>query len=221
MDKEEAPMDQRVNELAARLGPSVQVRVGPGPWPARRVRGSGIPALDRILPGGGYPVGGVVEILGPLDGGRGCLALRAAAHQSLEGRVALAAAEGTPDPWHLRRLGGDLRALSLVRMGRPERYVWAVEQVLRSGLFRLVVAQGTGPLSGRVLFDPAAWRRWSAAAKRGDAAFLLLLEDLADLAVFARPCPLRLRVRRDTDGRLGVRLERVAGRAPGASVTIT
>ncbi len=213
-------MDPRVNELAASLGPGIRVSVGPGPAPARRARGSGIPGLDLLLPGGGYPVGGVVEILGPLDGGRGYLALRAAAQQSSEGRVAWAAAEGAPDPWHYRRLGGDLRALSLVRMGRPDRYVWAVEQILRSGLFRLVVAQGTGPRSGRVLFDPTAWRRWSAAAARGDSAFLLLLEDLPVLAAFARPCPLRLRVRRDPSGRLGIRVERVAGHAPGASLTV-
>ena len=165
-------------------------------------------------------MGALVEILGSLDGGRGHLALRAAAQQSREGRVALAAAEGSPDPWHFRRVGGDLKNLSLVRMGRPDRYVWAVEQVLRSGLFRLVVAQGTGPRSGQMLFDPPAWRRWSAAAARGDVTFLLLLEDLPDLAAFARPCPLRLRVRRETDGRLGVRVERVAGQAPGASMTM-
>ena len=213
-------MDPRVNELAARLSPEIRVRVGPGPAPVRRARQSGIPGLDRILPGGGYPVGGVVEILGPLDGGRGHLALRAAAQQSREGRVALAVAEGAPDPWHYRQLGGDLRALSLVRMGRRERYVWAVEQVLRSGLFRLVVAQGTGPRSGRMLFDPAAWRRWSAAAAKGDATFLLLLEDLPQLAAFARPCPLRLRVGCGTDGRIGIRVERIAGQAPGASLTM-
>ena len=213
-------MDPRVTALTARLGPGVRVRVGPGPAPARRVRGSGISGLDRILPGGGYPVGGVVEILGPLDGGRGHLALRAAALQSREGRVAWAAAEGAPDPWHYRRMGGDLRALSLVRIGRTDRYVWAVEQVLRSGLFRLVVAQGTGPRSGRLLFDPAAWRRWSAAASRGDSTFLLLLEDLPELTAFARPAPLRLRVQRELDGRLGIRVERIAGRAPGAALTV-
>jgi recombination protein RecA len=213
-------MDPRVNEIAARLGPEIRVRVGPGPAAARRARRTGIPGLDRLLPGGGYPVGGVVEILGTLDGGRGHLALRAAAQQSREGRVLLAAAEGAPDPWHFRRVGGDLRNLSLVRMGRPDRYVWAVEQILRSGLFRLVVAQGTGPRSGRVLFDPPAWRRWSAAASQGDVTFLLLLEDIPELAAFARPSLLRLRVRRETDGRLGVRVERIAGQAPGASLSV-
>jgi hypothetical protein len=213
-------MDPRVNEIAASLGPGIGVRGGPGPDPDRRVRQSGIPGLDRILPGGGYPVGAMVELLGPLDGGRGHLAVRAAAQQSREGRVVLAVAEGSPDPWHFRRVGGDLRNLTLVRMGRRDRYVWAVEQILRSGLFRLVVAQGTGPRSGRVLFDPPAWRRWSAAAARGDVTLLLLLEDLPELAAFARPCPLRLRVRRETDGRLEVRVERVAGQAPGASMTM-
>ena len=213
-------MDPRVNELAASLGPGIRVSVGPGPAPARRARGTGIPGLDRILPGGGYPVGGVVEILGPLDGGRGHLALRAAARQSRDGRVAWAAAEGAPDPWHYRRVGGDLRTLSLVRMARLDRYAWAVEQILRSGLFRLVVAQGTGPRSGRVLFDPAAWRRWSAAAVQGDTTFLLLLEELTELTAFARPCPLRLRVQRDPSGRLGIRVERIAGQAPGASLTV-
>ncbi|MFH1532203.1 MAG: hypothetical protein ABIK09_15870 [Pseudomonadota bacterium] len=210
-------MDPRVNELVASLGPGILVRVGPGPAPTRRIRRSGIPGLDSLLPGGGYPAGGVVEIMG---GGRGHLAHRAAAQQSREGRVAWTAAEGIPDPWHFRRVGGDLRALSLVRMGRPARYVWAVEQVLRSGLFRLVIAQGTGPRSGRVLFDPAAWRRWSAAAAGGDATLLLLLEDLPELATFARPSPLRLRVHRGSDGRLGIRVERIAGRAPGASLTV-
>ena len=213
-------MDPRVSRLAASLGPGVGVHVGPGSARTRRTRGSGIPGLDRLLPGGGYPVGGAVELLGPLAGGRGFLALSAAAEQSRRGQVAWAAAEGAPDPWPFRRMGGDLGALSLVRIPRAERYVWVVEQVLRSGLFRLVVAQGTGPRSGRVLFNPAAWRRWSAAAAQGDATFLLLLEDVPALAAFARPSPLRLRVQQSPAGRLMIRVERAAGHSPGASVTL-
>ncbi|MBM4372516.1 MAG: hypothetical protein FJ098_12725, partial [Deltaproteobacteria bacterium] len=209
-------MDPRVAEIAVRLGPGAGVRAGPGPAPLRRVRGTGIPGLDRLLPGGGYPEGALVELVGLPDGGRGLLAMAAAAHHSRRGRVAWATAEGTPDPWLLRAMGGQLRSFSLVRLRRRERYAWAVEQVLRSGLFRLVVAQGTGPVSGRVLFGPAAWRRWAAAAAGGDSTLLLLLEDLPRVAELPRPASLRLRVEGCGDGGTRVRVERAAGHAPGA-----
>ena len=149
---------------------------------------SGFPALDRELPGGGWPAGELTELLGEREGiGELQLVLPALAALTGQGkRVAWLAPPHLPYAPALAAAGIDLTQLVVVRAPGRRDALWAAEQVLRAGrchallawlsevrypeLRRLAVAAGTGPACA-LLFRPR-----TAAATPSPACLRLALE---------------------------------------------
>jgi hypothetical protein len=125
-------------------------------------------------------------ISGDWSSGKTSLALsRLAAVTRAGHRAALVDGTGWIYPPALALMDGDLEKI-LVIQPLEDRSVWAAEQVLRSGLFALVVL-----LEPRRL-DRAALRRLQLAAERGRSCGLLVPRD--DSAVLPGMISLRLRV---------------------------
>lgn len=144
---------------------------------------TGIPALDRALPAGGWPEAALSEILVPADGvGELQLVLPTLARLTRQQRRVVVVAP----PYHpyapaWRAAGVDLRWLAIVDTTR-DRIAWTLEQCLRSGscaaalgwpgdvddrtLRRLQVAADTGQALGFVFRDRATLGNPSPAALR-------------------------------------------------------
>jgi hypothetical protein len=123
---------------------------------------TGRPALDEAL-GGGWPQGGLTEVLGPAEGpGSLGLFMPALARLSRGGQwLAWVAPPYIPYAPALVSQGVDVRSLLWVH-ARPQRdTLWALEQALRSGTCAAVL--GWLP---RV--EPVALRRLQLAAEAGD-----------------------------------------------------
>ena len=148
---------------------------------------SGIEALDRLLPGRGFPRGALVEWLGEPGGGASSLALLAAREACREGGALVAVDR-------LRRfyppaaagLGIDLENLIVVRPQRQADERWAVHQALNC---KAVAAVLCWPEK----LDDRTFRRWQLAAEQGGALGLLVRPEEA----IASPAwsEVRLRVR--------------------------
>jgi len=142
------------------------------PEPGRTVP-TGFAALDRELPGAGWPRGALTEILGRREGvGELQLVLPALAALSASGRrVVWLAPPHLPYAPALAAAGIDLEHLSVVHAPGRRDALWAAEQVLRGGgchallawfhdiryaeLRRLAVAAETGRGVFVALFRPA------------------------------------------------------------------
>jgi len=140
--------------------PAAQAALHPAVWhahqlarPGAAVRTSGFAALDRQLPGGGWPCGALTELLLPHPG-VGELRLLAPALVALQaagGQLMWFDPPATPCAWTLEALGLDLRRLVLVQgKGRHSPLtrarlpaadtLWALEQALKSGHVDAVLA---------------------------------------------------------------------------------
>lgn len=124
---------------------------------ATSVQASGFAELDAQLPGGGWPVGAVTELLLPHPG-VGEWRLLAPALVALQARqrcVLCLAPPAAPCAWALRALGVDLQRLVLVQAGGgppggtagcgrvpppAADLLWALEQSLKSGHLGAVLA---------------------------------------------------------------------------------
>lgn len=159
---------------------------------------SGFAPLDAQLPGGGWPVRALTELLLP-HAGVGELRLLApvlAAVQRAGHRVMWFDPPATPCPWTLAALGLDLQQLVLVHardglQGRARALLpapdllWALEHALKSGHAGAVLAW----LPARV--PPESMRRLQLAAQAHDGPAFVL----RDTALQARPSPAPLRLR--------------------------
>jgi cell division inhibitor SulA/protein ImuA len=152
---------------------------------------TGFAELDRELPGGGWPVGGLVEILCAGEGiGELQLMLPALAALAAAGRrIAWIAPPHLPYAPALAAAGIDLERLVVVRAPGRRDALWAMEQVLRAGachaafiwlrdvryteLRRLALAAGGHPALA-LLFRPA-----QAAGETSPACLRLVLEPVA------------------------------------------
>lgn len=146
---------------------------------------SGHAALDRELPGGGWPAGALTEILCAGHGiGELQLVLPALAALSREGeRIAWLAPPHLPYAPALAAAGLRLEALILVRAPGQRDALWAAEQILRAGACR-----------GLLLWLPRAGygelRRLALAAEGGRTFCALFRPPQA--AQESSPAPLRL-----------------------------
>ena len=118
-----------------------QIRALEGGAPVRRQRQtSGVEEIDRLL--GGLPRPGIVEVCGRVGAGRVRVvgALLAAATARRRAVVWVDPMRRLYPP-ALAELGVELRRLLLVRPAEDGRqpWLWAAEQLLRSGCFELVV----------------------------------------------------------------------------------
>jgi hypothetical protein len=103
---------------------------------------SGFAALDRELPGGGWPAGGLSEILAEGEGiGELQLVLPALAALSWAGkRIVWLAPPHLPYAPALAAAGVDLAHLAVVRAPGRRDALWAAEQVLRAGSCHALLA---------------------------------------------------------------------------------
>ncbi|MCB9675146.1 MAG: hypothetical protein H6737_08510 [Alphaproteobacteria bacterium] len=180
-----------------------------GPRVERARVPSGSPALDGLV--GGLPRPGLFELHGPPGCGAVRLALQMVADETRRRRwVAWVDRERTLHPPAALAIGVDLDRMLIVQPpaggaeGGRHAGTWAVEQLLRSGCFPLVV----------VTSDPAmpehrfAGTRWRQAAEKGNSTALILTRDRnagralqPDVRLLVEPG--RLTVTRDRAGQAG------------------
>jgi cell division inhibitor SulA len=153
---------------------------------------TGHPALDALLPQGGWPRRALTELLLPADGvGELSLLMPTLARITGEGgTLALVAPPYIPYAPAWQAAGVDLAALQVIEAA-PRDALWAFEQCLRSGACGAVLGW---PLQA----DAAALRRLQVAADSG-ACLGFALRDRKH-AVNASPAALRLECVRDGHG---------------------
>jgi len=146
---------------------------------------TGFADLDGRLPGGGWPVGALTEVLPATPGiGEIGLLLPALALLSRQGRwLAWIDPPHIPYAPALAAAGVDLSRLVTVRPAGPADALWAAEQALRSGAPGAVL-MWLDPLADRAL------RRLQLAAERGRAWGVLFRPPRAE----AVPSPAALRL---------------------------
>lgn len=154
---------------------------------------TGLAALDALLPGGGWPLGAVTEILLPQEGiGELRLLVPALAEQSRQGRwIAWIDPPHVPYAPALAATGVRLSRVLLVSAGTDRDRLWAAGQCLRSGACGAVLAW-PGECG-----DRSCRRLQLAAGKGGGLGFLFRPERAA-----IRPshAALRLRMARSPRG---------------------
>jgi cell division inhibitor SulA/protein ImuA len=145
---------------------------------------TGFAALDAALPGGGWPTGGLAELLCPGEGvGELQVVLPALAALTAAGRrIAWLAPPHLPYAPALRAAGVRLEGLTVVHAPGRRDALWAAEQALRAGTFhalllwlprasyaelrRLALAAQEGPGFALAFRPPAAGREASPAVLR-------------------------------------------------------
>ncbi len=152
----------------------------------------GFPGLDAELPGGGWPVGALTEIL-PAHEGIGELRLLGPALAGLSKRGLRLDLPYAPA---LAAAGIDIANLVIVRTASPKETLWATEQALASNACGAVLAWPQGA-------KYAELRRLQIAAEGGRApAFLFRVPEAASES---SPAPLRIALG-TSDGGLAVRV---------------
>ena len=168
---------------------------------------TGAARLDEFLPGGGWPVGALTEIL--LDtagiGELGLVLPHLARVTQAGGRAAFAGPPHLPFAPALAQAGVVLPRVVMVRPASAGAALWAAEQMLRSGAFGTVLAW-PGKVHERDL------RRLQLAAETGHAIGFLFRD--AREARHASPAALRLRLARTPQG-LQVDVLKCRGGSPG------
>lgn len=206
--------DVRRNPAIAQLLSSRKLTTGASLRLRREVLSSGILELDAFLPHGGFQVGEISEIVG--SGGKHSIAACAMALHSQDGFAAYASPGGLINPRLLSLLGASMEnCFFLVEPALP-RLLWAVQQIVGSGLFKLVIFYASRWDTKVPILDPVSWRRLLGLSKKHRTALLLLLEEHVGLGAFARPCSLRLQVSswQGEAGGIQIRVVKCAGSAP-------
>jgi len=158
---------------------------------ATRCIDTGHPALSAQLPGGGWPVGTLIDLLLQQPGIGELRLLRPALLKVARRRIVLLQPPHPPQALALAALGLEPSQLIWLRSSRSADALWAAEQVLRSGS------------CGALLFWPGhaghnhargeTLRRLHLAAQSGETLFFMLRPLAA--AQDASPAPLRLSLR--------------------------
>ena len=165
--------------------------------------------LNEILPRGGFPCGGVTEVLGPLGGGCLTVALSAAAHATQQGQLAaLVDGEGLLYPPAV--LGVDWRRFCWVQPPQGRRSLWAAQQLAHSGAFALVLLDSARRLGN------AEGRRLRQAAERGACAVVVIGRTRRSDSL---PATLRLRVTPRESG-VEVCVLHARGAVPGGTALV-
>lgn len=172
---------------------------------------TGWPALDAVLPGGGWPAAALSEILLPADGvGELQLVLPTLARHTQAGRAVVVIAP----PYVPCVPGWETRGVVMSRVdvvsAEPRDALWAAEQCLRSGSCATVLAWPAHA-------DDRALRRLQVAADTGKALALVFRDRRhADQA-----SPAALRLELETQPALQVRVRKCrGGSAPAQPVPL-
>lgn len=147
---------------------------------------SGIEALDTELPGGGWPQGALTELLSDHHGiGELSLLMPALASLSRTGRwIAWVSPPYLPYAPALAAAGLDLTRVLIVQADDADDALWALEQLLRSGVCGAALAWPT-------IIDTRRLRRLQLAAETGGAMGIIF----RPLAVGRESAPSALRLR--------------------------
>ncbi len=147
---------------------------------------TGYPALSKELPGGGWPLGGMVELLLAQAGIGELRLLQPALVQLASRKIALLQAPYVPHAAAFAALGIARRDLLWLRSKQQADALWAAEQVLHSGSCGVLLLWQQH-VRGESL------RRLQLAAQSGNSLFCLLRP--LSLARDASPAVLRLLLR--------------------------
>jgi hypothetical protein len=185
---------------------------GAGPLSPLPAIPSGYPALDAELPGGGWPAGGLTEILAGRRGiGELELLLPSLAALTWAGRrVAWLAPPHLPYAPALAAAGVDLAHLVVISAPGRRDSLWAAEQVLRAGSCHALLAW-----LERASYDEL--RRLAIAAEAGGTWLALFRPPQS--ARESSPASLRLLLDPDGDA-LGVRILKRRGPPPAGALSL-
>ncbi|KAL6779315.1 RECA1 [Auxenochlorella protothecoides x Auxenochlorella symbiontica] len=148
-DAKASALDHVMKEINSRFGKNSIMLLGDNKFGEVRTTPSGALTLDIAL-GGGYPVGRIVEILGPEASGKTTLALHAMAEvQKRGGAVALIDAEHAFDPLFAKRLGLDIGRLFLCQPDSGEMALEVADSLMRSGAVDMVAVDSVAALVPR------------------------------------------------------------------------
>lgn len=164
---------------------------------------TGWSALDAELPGGGWPLSGLTELLlpAPASGELALLSpwLKALGRRELGPRELIwVAPPGLPCVAALQGLGLGLSRLICIEPATMADAAWATEQALRSGSCAAVLWWSHGPVPSLGL------RRLHLAAQAGATPLMVLRP--ANARTLSSPAPLRLSCTPDADRRLRVEI---------------
>jgi hypothetical protein len=169
--------------------------------------------LDAVLPGGGWQVGTIVELMPAAIGiGELRLVVPALARITSAGRhVTLIAPPYIPFAPALSQQGVRLERLLVIQAQQAEDILWATEQSLRCRSFGAVLAWPAATIRDREI------RRLQLAAEAGSSTGFLYRS--VDAAHEASPAALRLRLRRIASA-LQVDIVKCRGGRSGVSVKV-
>ncbi len=177
-------------------------------------RSTGYAALDKELPGGGWPPSVLTELLWPQQGG-GEFRLLAPVLRALsaagETIVLLAPPHRVFAP-ALAQIGIDIRHLLLVQSEKPADRLWAVEQVLKSASFGAL-------LCWLPQARPDHLRRLQLAAGNSEGLAFVFRPAAAQLE--SSPAPLRLLCKAAPAGQISVEIFKRRGPVAAAPVLVT
>ncbi|MFM0757270.1 translesion DNA synthesis-associated protein ImuA [Paraburkholderia strydomiana] len=156
-----------------------------------RVVETGYPALSAELPGGGWPVGALVDLLVQHPGVGELRLLRPALSQTRRRPVAFVQPPHTPDGLGLAYIGLTLEQMLRVKAPKTADALWSVEQILRAGS------------CGALIFwtqyaQSSSLRRLHLAAQSSETLFVMVRPLAA--AQDASPALLRLALKPSADG---------------------
>jgi hypothetical protein len=187
-------------------------RTGDASRAQRLAAPSGFPELDANLPGGGWPIGAVAELMSDASGiGELSLLVPVLSRLARAGRyIACIAPPYLPYAPALAQRGLPLERLLLIRTRSLQESLWATEQALRC------------PAVGAVLGWPAYIvdrnvRRLQLAAEAGGS--LGILYRPPEAARESSPAALRLRLHAAPDG-LAVEIQKSRGGAAGMTLRV-
>jgi hypothetical protein len=172
---------------------------------------TGFAELDAALPGGGWPVGAITELMPEAQGiGELSLLMPALAHLSRAGRyLAWIAPPCLPYPPALVQHGLALERVLVVQTHDARSVLWAAEQVLRCAAIGAVLAWP------EALLDDRRVRRLQLAAEAGGSCGWLY----RPTAAAQQPSPAALRLKlRSIEGGLHVDIHKARGRRAHALV---
>jgi len=202
----------RTNTINALLAGTPQLWRGREPNRSQRTLATGHRLLDARLPGGGWPVGAVTELI-TRQPGLGEFSLLFPALSQLSGAghwLILIDPPWIPYPAALHGHGLALERLLLIRTGNRRESLWACEQALHG-------SQGGAVLAWPEQAGFARLRRLQLAAEAG--AKLAFLFHPQQALASASPAALRLHLQSDERG-LRIDVLKCRGNRPGEPVRL-
>ncbi|PMS30315.1 translesion DNA synthesis-associated protein ImuA [Paraburkholderia rhynchosiae] len=156
-----------------------------------RVIETGYPALSAELPGGGWPVGALVDLLVQHPGVGELRLLRPALSAAGDRPIALVQPPHTPDGLGLSYIGLSLDRMLRVKAPKTADALWSVEQILRAG--------SCGALVFWTQYAQSSSLRRLHLAAQSSETFFVMVRPLA-AAQDASPALLRLALKPSADG---------------------